>query len=232
MSGENSKYEQAPIIYNDNKPKADGNFILISTDLYKAINNKIDGKHGIARSLMYLLIGTATGFRLSTKYVEETLGCSKSVYVNARKHLKDLGFIDYIQGVSISIKYDVIMGISENTPKKEKSEEGISEITPKGIFENTPKGISEITYNIEETKNKTKNNGFSSYEEKPTAAPNQVGLAVEPEVRTISLTADEVEALATITKKALEQYPANSYYWINDEIVKSKETGKMWKLLS
>lgn len=221
------KYEQAPVIYNDNKPKADGNFILISTDLYKAINNKIDGRNGIARSLMYLLIGTATGFRLSTKYVEDTLGCSKSVYINARKHLKDLGFIDYIQGVSITINYDVIMGISEITPKNK----GISEITPMSICENTPKGISEITHNIEVTNKETDNNGFSSYEEKPTAAPKQVGLAVEPEGRVITLTADELEALTTITKKALESYPNDSYFWINEEVIKSKATNKMFRLL-
>lgn len=204
------KYDQAPKLINKGKPESNGNFILINMELFKNINQKIDTKHGLARSLLILLIGTADGFGLSEKFMTDNLVCTKQGYLKARKYLNDIGMIiDDQEKRTITIDYNAILGITEITPKEETS---ITEFTSKSISQFTTMGITEITYNKEETENKTKNIGISSIEEIP-AAPNTVGLAVK-----------------SVNYYDLLNMPGDSFYWIDNDHVQSKRTNAIFKV--
>lgn len=115
------KYDQAPKLVNKGKPKSEKNYILINIDLFKSINEKIDTKHGLSRSLLFLLIGTADGFGLSEKFMTDNLGCTKQGYLKARKHLHELKLItDDKDNGTITVNYNEILGITEITSKKRR----------------------------------------------------------------------------------------------------------------
>lgn len=110
------RYDQAPKLVNK-KPKLDGNTIMISNEIYSAIFNAVGRKY-LAGALLVWFIGQADGFGIAQQTAMNALGISrKQSYYDARDFLEELGFITVIDGVSIIIHYDKILGNEKRDPK-------------------------------------------------------------------------------------------------------------------
>ena len=110
------RYDQAPKLVNK-KPKMDNNIIMISNEMYSAIFNAVGRKY-LAGALLVWFIGQADGFGIAQQTVMNSLGISrKQSYYDARDFLEELGFITVIDGISITIHYDKILGYENRDPK-------------------------------------------------------------------------------------------------------------------
>lgn len=219
------RYDQAPKLINKNKPKSKGNFMQMGMEVFKSINEKIDARHAVARSLLILLIGTADGFGLSQKFILENLGCSEKRYYTARQYLESLGLITVNKEENIiTINYNVLMDRHEVLPENKmgghEDNPDRLHVYPKSGHEVYSKDRHEVSYNIEETNNKTENIT------KP-AALNKVELAV-PE----GLSEEEKKKAVNISKKVLMGYPKSAYRHIEDNYYRSLKTNVLFKLLS
>lgn len=86
---------------------------LISPDMFKKINEKIPGKSGNCRTLLYYLIfqkQNSDDFHPAEATIRDYCGLSShDAYVTARKWLNDNGYITYIPYKEICINYQNIM---------------------------------------------------------------------------------------------------------------------------
>lgn len=102
------RFNQAPRLVNK-KPKMDNNIIMLTNDMYYGIMKQIGSKYRAGHVLIWL-IGQADGFGVAEKTVMNAIGISSSAYHSDIRFLADLGLITYIQGKSITINYDKILG--------------------------------------------------------------------------------------------------------------------------
>lgn len=109
------RYDQAPRLINK-KPKMDSNIIMISNEMYTAIFNAVGRKYQ-AGALMVWLIGQADGFGIALETVKSALGMDKNGYYKSRSALEELGFIMVIDGGSITINYNKILGNEKDDSK-------------------------------------------------------------------------------------------------------------------
>lgn len=218
------RYDQAPRLINKDKPNKNGNFMKIGMEVFKNINEKIDARHAVARSLLILLIGTADGFGLSQKFVLDNLGCSEKRYYTARQYLESLGLITINKADNtIKVNYDVLMGRQEVTPNNEmgghEDHSDRHEVYPMSGLEVYSKDGHEVSYNKEETNNITENLTVP-------AEPKQVGPA-DP----VGLSEKEKKKATTISEKELRQYPKSAYRHVEDNYYQSLITNKIFRLL-
>ena len=219
-----ANFRQAPRNTNK-KPDCGGNFMKISIELFQKINEKIPAKSGAARSLMYLLIGTADGFRLSEKYVMDKLGIIKSTYTGARQYLESIKFITRNKETNeIIINYDVIMGNTEYTPSKGIIEDNSSkmmsniETSSKSNIENTPKSIIQYSHNIEETNKKHIN------------TEPQAVLSVSEAKASGRFQEDDIKGV--ITRRDLERIGEENIIILENGVIQSRITGMKFRLMN
>lgn len=92
-------YRKAPKIYHDIK-KEDlnylGNYFLIYQRLYEIIYYKLSGKHGNQIKLIQTLLGTIGdgSFGVSEKWITHTCRFSQQRYIEARKSLIEMGWLE------------------------------------------------------------------------------------------------------------------------------------------
>ena len=86
-------------------------FYQISPLMFQKINEKIPAKNGNQRTLLlYLIFQQQNGhFSPAEDTILSACNMTHSRYSEARKGLQDLGFITYIQYVSITINYKKLM---------------------------------------------------------------------------------------------------------------------------
>lgn len=107
-----ANYNQAPVlIHKGDKNGNCKNITMIPNDLLQIIFNKLSGKQGNVIKLIIYLIGTAGdgSFSISEKQVCNVTGMLKSTYIEARKTLKDLNWIELKNG-KIYLNFDIIRG--------------------------------------------------------------------------------------------------------------------------
>jgi len=115
------RYDQAPKLVNK-KPKLDGNTIMVSNEIYSAIFNAVGRKY-LAGALLVWFIGQADGFGIAQQTAMNALGISrKQSYYDARDFLEELGFITVVDGISITIHYDKILGNEKRDSKNRVNE--------------------------------------------------------------------------------------------------------------
>lgn len=87
------------------------NFYQISPLMFQKVNEKIPGKSGNVRTLLlYLIFQQQNGdFHPTEETILRACNMIHSRYSEARKALHEMGFITYIQNVSITINYKKIM---------------------------------------------------------------------------------------------------------------------------
>lgn len=167
------RYDQAPKLVNK-KPKMDNNIIMVSNEIYSAIFNAVGRKY-LAGALLVWFIGQADGFGIAQQTAMNALGISrKQSYYDARDFLEELGFITVIDGISITIHYDKILGYEKRDSKNRVNETetqnrvaeketqklsnenrdsifmGNEKRDPKGNEKRNPMGHENRDYNIEE----------------------------------------------------------------------------------
>ena len=114
-------YRKAPkLLHKGNKDSGTKSFITIPQDLLTKIFNTLDGKHGNAIKLIILLLGTVGDrtFGVSEKWVTETCGFSQPRYIDARKYLRDIGWLELRSG-TLYVNINAIRG--KETYKKDFS---------------------------------------------------------------------------------------------------------------
>ena len=86
FNGKGSYTEQNPLGYY---------FYRSAQELTSYILNTLSGKHGNLIKLMWVLLGTAPGFRISEKWILEKTGMTQQRYSEARTTLDYMGWITY-----------------------------------------------------------------------------------------------------------------------------------------
>lgn len=107
-----ANYNQAPkLVHKGDKNSSCKNIIMIPNDLLQIIFNKLSGKQGNVIKLIIYLIGTIGdgSFSISEKHVCEATGMLKTAYIEARKTLKDLNWIE-LKNDKIYLNFDIIRG--------------------------------------------------------------------------------------------------------------------------
>lgn len=97
-----ANYKKAPkLVHRGKKDLGNKSFITIPQDLLIKIFNGLDGKHGNCIKLMILLLGTVGDrtFGVSERWVTETCGFSQERYIDARKQLRKMGWLELKNGV-------------------------------------------------------------------------------------------------------------------------------------
>lgn len=105
-------YSKAPkLVHKGDKNGSCKNITIIPNDLLEIIFNKLSGKQGNVIKLIIYLIGTVGdgSFSITEKHVCNATGMLKSAYIEARKTLKDLNWIELRSG-KIYLNFDIIRG--------------------------------------------------------------------------------------------------------------------------
>ena len=221
-----ANFRQAPRNTNK-KPDCGGNFMKIGVELFQKINEKVDVKHSVARSLMYLMVGTADGFKLSQKFVLEKINCSEKAYYQAREYLEKLGLITYDKEKNeLIINYVNIMGSIQVSASEEKDRIEVSpsklmssiQESAKGLLEDIPLGRIQECYNIEETNKKHIN------------MEPQAVLSVSEAKASGRFQEDDIRGV--ITKRDLERIGEENIIILENGVIQSKLTGMKFRLRS
>lgn len=120
-----ANYKKAPRLYHIGKKDGDKkNFIKIPQDLMESIFNQLNGRQGNVIKVILFLIGTAGdgSFGVSEKWICDSTGMLKSCYIEARKTLVELGWVEVVSG-RINVKFDKIRntdGSCEATQRETK----------------------------------------------------------------------------------------------------------------
>lgn len=154
-------HSQAPLLYYDKEAKMknkEKGYTSRSVEVETAI---MQGCSTVGElKVMLFLTGNAGdgSFGVAEKTVLDRCGISESTYKTARKKLKEKGWITCVDGVSITVNFDVILGCKVNTPVENKNSEGCKVNTLQGSKVNTPEGCKVNTHNniMEHNKNKDK----------------------------------------------------------------------------
>lgn len=105
-----ANYRQAPkLIHVGNKTSSNKNVLIIPQDIAIIICSTLSGKNGNALKLLMFLIGTIGdgSFKISESWIMKTTGMMKTSYINARKTLCDLGWVELEKG-SIKLNFNEI----------------------------------------------------------------------------------------------------------------------------
>lgn len=120
-----ANYKKAPKLYHIGKKDGDKkNFIKIPQDLMESIFNQLNGRQGNVIKVILFLIGTVGdgSFGVSERWICDSTGMLKSCYIEARKTLVELGWVEVVAG-RININFDKIRnmnGSCEATSNKTK----------------------------------------------------------------------------------------------------------------
>lgn len=127
-----ANYRQAPkLIHVGNKVSLNKNVLIIPQDIAIIICSTLSGKNGNALKLLMFFIGTIGdgSFKISESWIMKSTGMMKTSYINARKTLCDLGWIELEKG-SIKLNFNEIRKCKANTECELEEELGTSDNTP------------------------------------------------------------------------------------------------------
>lgn len=127
-----ANYRQAPkLIHVGNKVSLNKNMLIIPQDIAIIICSTLSGKNGNALKLLMFFIGTIGdgSFKISESWIMKSTGMMKTSYINARKTLCDLGWIELEKG-SIKLNFNEIRKCKANTEGELEEELGTSDNTP------------------------------------------------------------------------------------------------------
>jgi hypothetical protein len=159
-------HSQAPLLFYDKEAKMknkEKGFTSRSVEVETLI---MQGCSTVGElKVMLFLTGNAGdgSFGVAEKTVLDRCGISESTYKTARKKLKEKGWITCVDGVSITVNFDVILGCKVNTPVENNNSEGCKVNTLQGSKVNTPEGCKVNTHNniMEQDKEKDKEDKLS-----------------------------------------------------------------------
>lgn len=106
----NGQYSAPELRFNGEKVQdneATNQTYQIPQRLADIINNEL-GNSSAQLRVMYVLVGTKEGFRISEKWICERTGLSPTSYRRARADLENIGWITHTQYESITINFDEI----------------------------------------------------------------------------------------------------------------------------
>ena len=125
-----ANYRQAPkLIHVGNKTSSNKNVLIIPQDIAIIICSTLSGKNGNALKLLMFLIGTIGdgSFKISESWIMKSTGMMKTSYINARKTLCDIGWVELEKG-SIKLNFNEIRKCKVST-SDESEELGTSDDT-------------------------------------------------------------------------------------------------------
>lgn len=127
-----ANYRQAPkLIHVGDKSSSSKNVLIIPQDIAIIICSTLSGKNGNALKLLMFLIGTIGdgSFKVSESWIMKSTGMMKTSYINARKTLCDLGWVELKKGI-IELNFNEIRKYKTNTNNESKEELSTNDDTP------------------------------------------------------------------------------------------------------
>lgn len=107
-----ANYKKAPkLIHKGSKNTDCKSIVMIPSDLLEVVFNTLTGRQGNVIKLIIFLIGTAGdgSFGISEKWICDKTGMLKSCYIEARKTLKTLGWVEVKNG-KIYLDFNAVRG--------------------------------------------------------------------------------------------------------------------------